>query len=493
MKPLLLVLALAALPIDTAAQLISLKTVPVARGEQFNIFPSRNLSMGGVSIALDDYLLDPFVNPAKGGRLAQSEFFSSPTVYTIGENGGAARSLPVGALFGSAGWFGGGIVAMQQIDMGGRGFFQPFFQIDPIVTVPLPPRNAVSDLSSTNKYFQAMVGRKFADGRLALAASAMFADLNAVDGTENLYGGAWSIDQYGHMEDYRLGFTAALPGERTLEAVLVHNRFSMTHDVTFVDWVLTDSTNWYWTPTVRDERNLDKTRSWGAHLGYVQPLRDSNWRIGGILTVNRKQHPKIPNYVLQNIPRDPGHSWAYNIGVGISKQEGPTTFGLDLVYEPAVSHTWQEAEGPTTTANGSIIPDKGKTIENRFNFSNASVNMGLTREVKKFAFQLGLRVKGYDYRLRQRDNVELTSRTQEEQWMEWTPTWGARVTFADLELRYVGRATSGNGFPSINFFGGGRDIALAQSADLVLAPDGPLTLREATVVTHQIAISLPFR
>jgi hypothetical protein len=267
----------------------------------------------------------------------------------------------------------------------------------------------------------------------------------------------------------------------------------MTHDVTFVDWVLTDSTNWYWTPTVRDERNLDKTRSWGAHLGYVQPLRDSNWRIGGILTVNRKQHPKIPNYVLQNIPRDPGHSWAYNIGVGISKQEGPTTFGLDLVYEPAVSHTWQEAEGPTTTANGSIIPDKGKTIENRFNFSNASVNMGLTREVKKFAFQLGLRVKGYDYRLRQRDNVELTSRTQEEQWMEWTPTWGARVTFADLELRYVGRATSGNGFPSINFFGGGRDIALAQSADLVLAPDGPLTLREATVVTHQIAISLPFR
>ena len=39
-----------------SGQLISLKTVPVAAGDQFLIFPSENLAMGGVSIALDDRL-----------------------------------------------------------------------------------------------------------------------------------------------------------------------------------------------------------------------------------------------------------------------------------------------------------------------------------------------------------------------------------------------------------------------------------------------------
>ena len=56
------------IPIPGAAQLISLKTVPVANGEQFRIFPSRNVGLGGASIALRDALLDPFVNPAKGAR-----------------------------------------------------------------------------------------------------------------------------------------------------------------------------------------------------------------------------------------------------------------------------------------------------------------------------------------------------------------------------------------------------------------------------------------
>ena len=48
------------------AQLISIKTVPIAQGDQFDIFPSQNAGMGGVSIAVADTLLDPFANPAKG-------------------------------------------------------------------------------------------------------------------------------------------------------------------------------------------------------------------------------------------------------------------------------------------------------------------------------------------------------------------------------------------------------------------------------------------
>ena len=57
-------------PALAQAQVIPIKTVPLAAGDQFRIFPSQNLGMGRVSIAVDDPLLDPFVNPAKGSRLS---------------------------------------------------------------------------------------------------------------------------------------------------------------------------------------------------------------------------------------------------------------------------------------------------------------------------------------------------------------------------------------------------------------------------------------
>ena len=67
---------------------------------------------------------------------------------------------------------------------------------------------------------------------------------------------------------------------------------------------------------------------------FSRPITESGWRVGGTWTVNRKTHPKIPNYEIMNIPRDPGISWAYDFGVGIAKSSGPATFGIDVVVEP---------------------------------------------------------------------------------------------------------------------------------------------------------------
>jgi hypothetical protein len=63
-----------------AAQYISLKTVPIAAGDQFQLFPSQNQGMGGVSIALNDSLLDPFVNPGKGSLVQGALVFVSPAL-----------------------------------------------------------------------------------------------------------------------------------------------------------------------------------------------------------------------------------------------------------------------------------------------------------------------------------------------------------------------------------------------------------------------------
>lgn len=478
-------LLLLALPTAAAAQFIGLKTLPVATGDQFLIFPSENLGMGNVSIALDDALLDPFVNPAKTSRITQSLVFATPTFYSVSNDAGNARTLPAGALFNAKGWFGGGLVALQQLER--QEFSGPV------------PENLLSERSATNKYAYLNFGRLFPAG-ISLAGSAFYADLMAVDGVEQLYAGAVGIDQWGSMADFRVGLTKEWAGGRVAEAVILHNRFDMDHEVAYIDWVLVDTVPWEdWQAQSREQHTRDVTRTWGLHLGYVQPIGTSGWRVGGILTVNQKSHPKIPSYVLEYVPeeppKDPGNSTAFDIGVGFSRTTEQTTFGIDLVYQPAFSDTWAEADSAAETVQGDTIPAGGKIIENTFRFENALLNLGVTQRVGVAAFQLGLQVRAYDYHLDQWNNVEETSRRQDEQWMEWTPSWGVSVRFTGLELRYQGRVTTGTGRPGVartGVFGTGQ-LDFTAGTDIVWAPDAPLTLQDASVITHQLSVSMPIK
>src|ERR1041385_2009311 len=81
-----------------SAQSIPIQTVPLVPADQFDIFPSLTLAMGGVSIAVPDTLHDPFVNPAKGARIRGARFFSAPTFYSVSHDAGAGRTLPLGAF-----------------------------------------------------------------------------------------------------------------------------------------------------------------------------------------------------------------------------------------------------------------------------------------------------------------------------------------------------------------------------------------------------------
>lgn len=480
-------------PRIAAAQLISLKTVPVASGDQFLIFPSENLGMGGVSIALDDALLDPFMNPARGKGFGESRMFSSPTFYTVSNRAGSARTIPVGAGFTSPDWFGDVFAALQNLKRGEQ-FFNPFILADLAVRTQVPIPTSLSSQSATNKYVHLSLGRNLGHG-LAVGASVFAADLGALDGVEHLFASAAALGQHGSTTDLRLGLTKEFEGDRTFEVVLLHDRFNMTHDAVYEEWVVVDSTTWEWRRDLRLESNLDHSRTWGAHFAYDQPIGENGWRVGGLFTANRKTHPKIPNYELMNIPRDPGHSNAFNLGVGLAKETEKTRFGLDLVYEPAVSETWAEADGPVATVSGDTIPDRGKTVENSFDFGNAYINLGVSHDVGPVAFQLGLRVSAYDFHLDQWNNVEETFRRQDESWMEWVPSWGATVRLSDLELHYLGRITTGTGRPGVAQGFARGDALAAPSApnDILLAPQGPLTLQDATVMTHQLSIAVPIR
>ena len=463
------------LPSAAPAQLISLKTIPVATGEQFLVYPSQTLGMGGVSIAIDDTLLDPFINPAKGARVTGMYLFSAPIYSRVARGLGALRTLPVGTLFSTGDWFGGLSLAIQQTDAS-----------PPRTTTFLrgarPSPQRLSEKSANNTYISGYMGKRLSNSNFSVAGSIHWSGLDALDGVEQLYPGSQNIEQYGSMADLRAGLLGEWKNGRMFEALLLYNRFTMTHDVTY--------------PGVPPmERNRDRTRAWGFHTGYVLPVLQDRARLGGILTINRKSHPQLPNYGLMNILGDPGHSWASNIGLGFSRTHGHATVGMDLIVEPVWTHTWAKAAGPVTTRRGYIIPTGGKTVDNRFRFLNSTLRFGLRGEDDWHGAQAGVQFKSNWYTLNQKDLVTGSQRTQKEFWGELTFTGGLTLKLNGFHLRYHGGLTMGTGqagvgSTSFTSRSGGFQIA---GGDFIPAPSGPLTIQYTYVVTHQLTVSIPIR
>lgn len=479
-----------------SAQLINIRTVPVAQADQFAIFPSRSVGMGGVSIAVADPLLDAFVNPAKGSRLGAPYLYGSPGLYNVSSNTGGGRTLPLAAAARTGNWFGGLALALQEVD-------DARTNVNPPILLPnndvVPSQITLDGGSHGNQYAFAMLGKTLPGTGLSVGGSVFLAGLHGIDGVDMLYAGSQAVDQSGHAVDARVGVLKEWEGGRSLEALVLYDQLRMTHDVTFIDWIWDPATQQN-RPQTRLDENRDYSDIWGLHLEYERPLSVAGWRIGWLATANRMSHPKLPNYEIRSvqvIPRDPGTSYAFNAGLGISRTHGPATFGIDVVYEPIWSHTWADAEGPTPTQGGDTIPAGGMTVENHFRFSNAVVRMGVTRDIGQTVdFQLGLAVHSIQYALNQDNHVQVSSRFLREHWVEWTPTWGVGFRFPEVELRYQGRVVNGTGRPGVvnqTFRGGVLEVASPGASNILVAPTGPLTLGEVKVVTHQISLSVPIR
>jgi hypothetical protein len=487
---------LVAIGATASAQIIPIRTVPLAQGDQFLIFPSNNLGMGGVSIALADSLLDPFRNPAFGARVGAFELYSSPTVYSSSRETGGGRTLPLAVLGRAGSWFGGLSAAIQQVEAS-----RPISS--PIIFVrdgPIAPD--ISGLGSSrshgNSYAFASLGKVTGSG-LSLGGGVLWSGLHALDGVDLLYPGSVALAQSGHGLNLRLGLLKQWPGDRSLEALVLYDRFRMTHDVTYVD-VFWDPGTQQFIQTPRVEHNLDRTTTTGLHLAYQRPLTASGWRVGWIGTVNYVRQPRIALNEVVTIPRDQGHSAAYNVGVGFSKTRGPGTFGIDFIYEPIWSTTWAAADVPMVTTLGDTIAAGGRTIVNRFHFSNAVLRLGVSRDValadikRAVGFELGLAVRAMHYRLVQTDRVAATEQPFSEGWVEWTPTWGLSLRFPEFELRYRGRVTNGTGRPDVvGFFQPPGPLTAVGPGNFVLAPGSTLNLAGVTTITHQISLSLPLR
>ena len=476
-----------------SAQIIPIKTVPLARGDQFLLFPSNNMGMGGVAIALADTLLDPFVNPATGTRLGGSRVFASPSGYSTSQGTGAARALPFAAYVGSGAWFGGLALAIQEVDA-----------TQPMGSFPPPPCPACAELlvapntplgppaqSHTNTYSSASLGHVLPAAHLSLGASVGWARLRGVDGVALLYPQSQRVDQSGHTLDLRVGLTKDWSGGRSLEALVLRQGVDITHDVVYLDQV--------WDPALQQtiqlarlETNQDRNSTWGLDLRYRRPLATPGWTVGWLLTANRVSNGQVPDYDVMGVARGAGRSTAADIGVGFSKTRGPGTFGIDFILEPIASTTWSVSPTPAVTALGDTLPAGARTLVNRFRFANAVMRMGVGRTPaagKVVGFQLGLAVRAVHYTLAQQDLVQGTTQHMTQGWVEWSPTWGLSLRFPELELRYAGRVTNGDGRTGGQvFFAPG-----VRAPGFFETPGGPVFLTGVHTVTHQVSLSLPLR
>lgn len=498
-RPALLLFTLSfALGTTAAAQIIPIRSVPLAQGDQFLIFPSTSLGMAGVSLALADSLLDPFRNPAMGARVGAGRLFAAPTVYGISHETGGGRTLPLGLLGRAGPWFGGLSGAIQQVEYSGPMPSIPFpIGVDRAQTSILQPLVPVGDRSHGNSYLQASLGRIMTGSGLSVGGGVLWSRLRAVSGVDLLYPGSQGLAQSGHQLDLRLGMLKEWAGNRSLEALVLHDRYSMTDDVSYLD-LFWDAGTQQFVQVPRVEHEVDRLTTTGLNVAYQMPLASSGWRIGWMATANFDRQPRIAPDEIVTLPRDQGRSSAYNLGVGFSKTEGPSTFGIDAIYEPIWSATWAVARAPVATALGDTIPAGGRTAENRFRFSDVVLRLGVSQDLpladmrKGVGLQLGLAVRSIHYRLVQRDHIAGTTQASRDSWVEWSPTWGLSLRFPQLELNYRGRITNGTGRPSNANVIFSNPLAAAPTSILV-PPGGTLGLAGVSTVTHQISLSLPLR
>jgi hypothetical protein len=468
-----------------AAQSISLKTVPIATGEQYLIFPSRSLGMGGLSIAYDDALQDAFANPARGIRLDGTWLMATPTTYGDGDGRTVSgHTLPLALTFGGD-WFGTATVALQELATPDR---QQFWWM-PV----LENGSLLQDDAATNTYLSGSLGRAFDRGRTAIGVSAFHADLDAIDGVGQLYANSVSISQTGSVTDLRVGVLRDLGGDRRIEGMIGKSDVDMTHDVVYLDWLPWDPAQPNM-PNVRarTEENLDRTTTWSGSLRYTAPGSDPDLRWGLMLIGNTKSHPKIPNYDLVNIPRDPGNSAVFGMGAGLTSRQRNTLVGAELMLQPGHSHTWAYADTATMTPGG-MLQKGDKTVDNEFRFANWTMALGFEHEWEPASVQLGLRVNRYGYHLDQQNFLRDTTVSTDESWIEWSPSWGGSLKLGRAEIRYSGRwVAKGFDFPGqVWLVRAEADIAVPGGNDFLVAPTDPVDLPDFRVTTHRLTVVVP--
>lgn len=457
-----------------AAQTVQIKTVPILASDQFNLVPSFRQDMGHVSIAVPDSIQDPFINPGKAWTTRSSWFlcikregwrFNQETAYRQNSNArytsseessssAALLSVPVGGYFTGQWIYGGGMVALQQISN---------------------VNTSKDNFKAANVPITLFGGLRLPGSDLAVGAGVSHIRINGVDGVYLLYPNATRLRQHGHASQYRLGLSKRW-GDRRLYS-LSGMRYL---------YRLTQSTN--------DVTNQDEHQGWLLQTDYIHTVTPG-WSVAGLLTADWRYHPKIPEYPLANIPRDPGHTQALQIGLGCKWQNSSTLLGIDLIYEPIDVKTWAEAATEITTWDKQVYHKGDKTMRNDYQFRNRLLRSGMQYRISR-TVQLasGAQIRFYEYDYYQNDFINRSETTAKPQraWTETTWSGGLTLHLAHVNLTYNVRLLSGTGLLERQWLWrwfGEVDFA---KADFIIPPTVQLNVTPVTYVTQWLGVSWTF-
>ena len=456
------------------AQLIAIKTVPLLATEQFAVTPTFSAGMAGLRLANEDSLRDPFLNPARGGLFNGRYLVSGTNLSRIATGVGGFFTIPVTFLYSNSRHFGGVHVSAQQ--MHARRYV-PFPEQSAGTGNYLPA--AWKEKKVFNGFFSGYWGRRLSS-RDVLAGSLSYARLTGLSGQEYLFDAPIYMQNALEFES-RLGWYRTL-SSGAVEAVLVYQDFNMQTELgrSFPGEAGSAGT----------EQEI--TRTFGLYLAGRRQVR-KKVRAGFSLTANRKWHPRIINYSLMRIPRDPGDTYAFEIGTGLMLTDsgGWSKSGVEVLFQPVWSRTWAEAEKDMVRDDGSLLRKGGRTIDNRFRIANWRFRIGLEDHNPPFTVQLGLEVRLYRYRLEQENHIAGTVRRRTETWQEWKPSFSLQYDFRGVRLGYVFGAVFGSGIPGL--VNPGRSFVDSSDVGYLIAPASALTLQNTVVLVHRLQITRRLR
>lgn len=482
------------LPTTTSSQVINVRTVPLLSSDQFSLAPSIRSGMGGVEIAVDDELQDVFINPAKSRRLRRGFAFSAPLWNTwsfeqdrsslyFGENPGPVLSETEHEAAGSSVLS----VPLGQVGRGEKtsfGFAMTYQRLRSQTRHSWqhsPPNSGnlrETHFKATNLPMSFVSGIDVPGTNFALGAGINFVLIRGIDGVNLLYPDNSRLEQKGFLAEYRFGAVGSFTEGDEISLLGLGHTFSVEQEA-------------YYTNPPAQVRNKDKNHGWLVRTEYRRVLSE-NVRVGLQVTGNWKNHPKIPDYPLSGIPRDPGTTKAFDLGVGLGWKNKTTLIAFDAIYEPIDTKTWVEAENEIRAADGRIISRGGITMRNDYTFSNRILRVGMETELANWLrVRAGSQMKFFKYDYHQEDVIAGTERSVSPQskWTEVSLTGGATIALGNTELLYTVQMVTGNGLLTVSrprWFG--IEAADFSRADFLIPPSDWMSVRPVPVFVQQLTV-----
>lgn len=473
------------LPIAAESQLIDVRTYPILSDNTVFALPQRYQGMGGVSIGLRDEYLAPFINPATimlssrrfasamprwsswDYRQQRNDQGSSPSSGYTSTNGQSASNLEttVGAVthneyFGFAGLINYQSVKSKTLtEYGSTGY---------------PATKSETSFGASNFPFFIATSALIPGTPISVGVAYSAMDLKGFDGVQILYPGSKTIEISGSAQDVRAGVVS--PVGQTMEVELLGGR-STTSDE--------QKATYDYSPPLL---NKEDTKTTFAQLTLRAHVTE-NLQIGFSALGNWTDMPKLPNYPVAGVPRDPGTIVASNIGVGLSWKAAPTVlFAADVILEPIKTDTWVEAQADRLLPDSTTLPKGSVEQRNNYKFWNQLVRAGVELQAADwFVLRFGSSVHfySYDYYFKSYVWNQERTRTPQLQWTEATLTGGFTAQWRGLQLSYSLEYLHGRGIldahPPLWY--------LMNDQAIILVPNDWTVVKPVPVFAHQISLS----